>query len=220
MSDRQLISYPKSGRTWLRYILTQLDLVRYVEFHHDGFEFSDPRMEPHNFDRPARLRRYAEQRIVYLERDPRDVMVSLYFQITGRMRDIYDYQGTISAFLRDEYFGAGTLKQFREMWAELAPALCCLKVTYEECHRDMTLVTQRILGFYGFEIPRARLSEVITAAQFERMRLVEQTRKVTDPWLRPRNEAPKLRRGKVGGFREELSEADIAYLDSVFGDQL
>jgi hypothetical protein len=37
------------------------------------------------------------------------------------------------------------------------------------------------------------------------------------PWLRKRNGTPKVRKGKVGGFRTELSKEDIVYLNEVFG---
>ena len=37
--QRQFVSYPKSGRTWIRYILTQLGLDPHIQFHHDRFEF-------------------------------------------------------------------------------------------------------------------------------------------------------------------------------------
>jgi hypothetical protein len=54
-----------------------------VRFHHDGFEYNDGARPPLDFDFAARLRRSAHvDRIVYLHRDPRDVMVSLFFQVT------------------------------------------------------------------------------------------------------------------------------------------
>jgi hypothetical protein len=80
---RQFVSYPKSGRSWLRYILAQLGLLEYIEFHHDRFEFSDIGELSHDFDLAERLRRYTNvKKLVYLERDPRDVMVRLCSKIT------------------------------------------------------------------------------------------------------------------------------------------
>ena len=49
------------------------------------------------------------------------------------------------------------------------------------------------------------------------MRKLEREGSHPEPWLRPRNGAPKVRRGEVGGFRTELSADDIAYLNDVFG---
>ena len=77
------------------------------EFHHDGFEFNDGAKPPHDFNQANRLSTYAKiDRLVYLERDPRDVMVSLYFQVTKRFKDFFRYEEDISTFIRDDYFGA------------------------------------------------------------------------------------------------------------------
>src|ERR1700704_240791 len=118
--NRHFVSYPKSGRSWIRYILAQLDLDRHIQFHHDQFEFNDGTRPQHDFDLARRLRDYAPvEKLVYLQRDPRDVMVSLYFQVTGRFRDLFGYEGNLSEFIWDDYFGAQILRQFRGMWLEI-----------------------------------------------------------------------------------------------------
>src|SRR5258708_31119145 len=118
--ERHFVSYPKSGRSWIRYILVQLDIEKQIVFHHDRFEFSDGAKVPHNFNLDERLQQYSRvEKLVYLERDPRDVMVSLFFQVTGRMKDVFEYKGSLSEFLRDDYFGAHNLKLFRKMWDEI-----------------------------------------------------------------------------------------------------
>src|SRR5258705_10176687 len=103
---RQFVSYPKSGRTWIRYVLSLLGVADQIRFHHDTFEFNNPAKPAPNLDFEERFQRYRSvEKIVYLYRDPRDVMVSLYFQVTGRFKDFFGYEGTISDFIRDEYFG-------------------------------------------------------------------------------------------------------------------
>ena len=47
---RELISFPKSGRTWLRYALHLLGVEETIRFHHDGFEYSDPTRPALDFD--------------------------------------------------------------------------------------------------------------------------------------------------------------------------
>src|SRR5262245_27338651 len=103
----QCISFPKSGRTWLRYMLTVLGHEGAVAFQHDGFEFNDGALPAHDFSLERRLAQYGVgDKIIYMDRDPRDVIVSLYYQVTGRFRDFFGYQGDVSAFIRDPYFGA------------------------------------------------------------------------------------------------------------------
>lgn len=215
--NRQFVSYPKSGRTWIRYILAQLGLDDRIAFHHDRFEFNDGNRPPHDFDLRGRLESYAAvDRLVYLERDPRDVMVSLYHQVTGRFRDFFSYEGTLSEFLRDDYFGAANLHRFRTMWDELVPRLGCLRISYEQCHRDIEGTIRTLLDYYDLRVDPDRLAEAVGRSGFDEMKRVEQSRTYEQPWLRPRNGAPKVRRGVVGGFRETLGPDDIAYLDAIF----
>ncbi|WP_169980194.1 sulfotransferase domain-containing protein [Tautonia rosea] len=215
--NRQFVSYPKSGRTWIRFLLTQLDLDPQIVFHHDRFEFNDGARPPHDFDLERRLRDYAQvDRLVYLERDPRDTIVSLYHQVTGRFRDFFAYEGTLSDFVRDDYFGAETLHRFRVMWAELADRLGVLRVSYEQCHEDLEGTVRRILDYYGFEVSPDRLAKAVQLADFDSMKRLEQSGTFAQPWLRPRNGAPKVRRGTVGGFRDALGPDDIAYLNTIF----
>ncbi len=215
---REFVSFPKSGRTWIRYLLGQLGVDRGIAFHHDRFEFNDGAKPPHDFDLAARLAHYRNvDRLVYLERDPRDVMVSLYHQVTGRFREFFGYDGTVSEFIRDDYFGAANLDRFRRMWHEIARERGFPVVTYEECHADPAAVVRRIVDYYGFAVDDAAIASAVEASTFERMKAVEAADDFPEPWLRPKSGFPKVREGKVGGFREVLARDDVAYLDAIFG---
>jgi hypothetical protein len=50
------------------------------------------------------------------------------------------------------------------------------------------------------------------------MKELERSGTFPEPWLRLMNNAPKVRQGLIGGYRDALSEDDIAYLNGVFGD--
>lgn len=217
MNRLQLVSYPKSGRSWVRYALTQLGHGRNVLFQHDGFEFNDGSRPPLDFDVARRRTVYAPpRRVVYLAREPRDIIVSLFHQITGRFRDFFGFQGDISAFIRDDYFGAHNLHRFQQMWDRLCSEGVALKVSYEECHADFQHTLARIVGHYGLDVDAGRLRMAAEAASFENMREVESSGAFPEPWLRLRNGAPKVRQGKVAGYLDVLSPIDIAYLDGVF----
>lgn len=213
----QFVSYPKSGRTWIRYILSQLKCDHLIHFHHDHFEFSDGAKPPHSFSVSSRLEHYADnEKLTYLERDPRDLMVSLYHQIVGRFGDVFEYRGNISEFIRDDYFGAENLARFREMWAVIVERRGFLKISYEACHRDTNSVMRQILSYYEIEVSQEQLSEAIDKGSLDNMKKVEASMQFPEPWLRYRNESPKVRLGRIGGFREALTAADIAFLNGVF----
>jgi hypothetical protein len=215
--QREFVSYPKSGRTWIRYVLYRLGVENLIRFHHDGCEFSGPVGEPLALDFTARLHRAREAGpIVYLSRDPRDLIVSLYFQITGRMRDIYSFDGDISSFIRDEYFGAGNLYAFHRQWSELCRRGLALHVTYEACHRKLEDVIRQILDWYGLSVANREVRAACESAEFQRMQEVELSGRFEYPWLRPRNGATKTRQGVVGSHAASLPADDIAYLNRLF----
>lgn len=214
---RNLISYPKSGRTWLRYIFLQLKVLDSIRFHHDYCEFNDGSCPPLNFDVQRRIDEYAAvDKLVYLKRDPRDVMVSLYHQITGRYGDIFDFKGTISEFIRHDYFGAHNLLAFRQMWAEISRHRQVHRVTYEECHADLTAVVRRLLAYFELSVDESLLRVAIANADFQSMKAVEMSEQFPRHWLRPQNGSPKVRRGKAGGYMDVLSDSDVEFLNQVF----
>ena len=215
---REFVSYPKSGRSWLRFILAQLGHADSMKFHHDGFEFNSAAKPPHDFDLSARLHRYGRvDKLVYLERDPRDVMVSLFFQVTGRFQDFFRFQGTLGDFLRDSYFGAHNLKRFREVWAELSHQRSFLVISYEACHADPRALVQRLLDYYELVSPANDLEKAVVSSQFDKMQALEQSGQFPQPWLQLRNQSAKVRRGKIGGYRDYLDSDSLSYLNDLFG---
>ena len=215
---RQFISYPKSGRTWIRYILSRLGVEKKIVFHHDTFEYNDGSKPPPQLDFSIRLQKVKNiDKIVYLARDPRDIMVSLFFQITGRFRDFFSFNGSISEFIRDDYFGAKNLKLFRDQWDAISSSGYALKVTYEDCHSDLLGVMRSILEYYEIDYSEENLTLAISDATFSKMREVEQHRTFELPWLRPRNSSFKMRKGIIGGFHDHLGLDDILYLNNCFG---
>jgi Sulfotransferase domain len=214
--NRQFVSYPKSGRSWIRYILHCLGVQNRIQFHHDGCEFSHPAKPQLALDFAARLEQHGDgTRIVYMRRDPRDVMVSLYFQICGRMGDVYEFDGDISAFIRDSYFGAANLIEFDRQWRELCRRGLALAVTYEECHSSIETVMRKILDWYELDASDEALRAACADATFQKMHAVERNGKFDEPWLRPRNGAAKTRRGIVGGYVDFLSAADLALFEQL-----
>jgi Sulfotransferase domain len=188
---RELISFPKSGRTWLRYALRLLGVEEAILFHHDGFEYNDPTRPPLDFDFRARRRRtLGVDNVVYLERDPRDIMVSLYHQITGRHQQVFDYHGTLSEFIRDPYFGARNLAEFRRQWNQICASGTVLRISYEDLHSDFGNVVRAVLSCYELHCPTVDLDELTKKCSFRAMREVEERGDFPDIWLRLQNGHP------------------------------
>ena len=77
---RIFISYPKSGRTWLRMMLSEIDKKKDFKFTHLMANPWFTTTTPDHFVLPS----YKKDLAVFLHRDPRDVVVSQYHQIHKR----------------------------------------------------------------------------------------------------------------------------------------
>ncbi|APH72668.1 sulfotransferase domain-containing protein [Aquibium oceanicum] len=211
---RLVVSFPKSGRTWLRYGL-HLAGHPNVPFTHDGFEYNDGAKPPLDFDPTRRIVDYKNHdRIIYIERDPRDTIVSLFHQITGRFHDFFGYTGDISSFIRDPYFGVHNLIQFQEMWRGLSAKLPVLIASYEDMSADYTAVFKRVTTHLDLPVSDSVLASIGNRTSFSAMKEVEQAQRFDRPWLQPRMGAPKVRRGKVGNYLDELSASDVTYIEN------
>lgn len=242
--DAFLISYPKCGRTWLRALLGKYVLGNGTD--RDPLEVqkltrADPHFatlavthddEPH-WKPPEKLSRdkraYVGKKVIFLTRDPRDTLVSNYFQYTRRggaefTRD--SFAGGISSFIRHDIGGLRGLVGFYNIWAECrsVPA-AFLHITYEELTEDTKAVLQRCLDFLQWpQHEPAFLDEVVAFGSFANMRRLEETDALNSVRLRPQQvddpESFKVRRGKVGGYVDYLSAKDIAFIDAFLDDQL
>lgn len=213
-----LVSFPKSGRTWLRVMLDAAGLD--IDCTHD---FSGHRGQRHFSDMGGDKSAYKDRRVILLVRDPRDVVVSGYFQATKRL-DVYS--GSISDFIRDPKHGIEKIVIFNSEWlaASKVPRDFCL-IQYEEMHARLAEVLERVIRFVDPSLPIPNLDEIIETGRFENMREKESRGEFAKTYggiLKPGDisdpESFKCRKGKVGGHTEYLSADDIAYCDQVMHD--
>ena len=204
-----VISFPKSGRTWLRFMLDQLGLP--VKFSHEHAE----RGASLEYTREnIRLSRY--KRVIFLHRNPLDTLVSYYHQFT----DVDPrFSGSLSQFVRDPAYGIRYLLEFNKAWLEAADRFdAFLPVSYEELRADTAPQLRQIVDFLGHSAVTGRAIErAIRTGEFEAMRKLEESGTLAKLYPRKfakagaRRDERKVRAGKVGGYRDELSQEDVDY---------
>ena len=152
-----------------------------------------------------------------MTREPKDLICSLYHQIIGRFNDFYNYEGTISEFIRDPYFGAENILKFRNLWRQLKEQLPenILVIDYADMHSNSFYTLEKICDHFNFNVSKPFLELASRNSTFIKMRSVEESNSYNAPWLRPRNGFLKTRKGMQGSYKEELSETDIIYLDEL-----
>jgi hypothetical protein len=168
------------------------------------------------------LRYIGDRRRVFLVRDPRDTVVSHYFQVSKRARRQADYEpGAIGDFVRDPLLGVERILGFMRACAasleeDPGPALV---LSYEILHRDATGALGSALGFFGASIGEDDLGAAVEYGHFANMQRLEHegaldggnrrlaARDPSDP------DSFKTRRGEIGAYREYLVEEDVAFVE-------
>jgi hypothetical protein len=189
------------------------------------------RKRPHELS-PTR-EKLAGKKVILLARDPRDVIVSYYHHKKNRepLRDFWwfqkkrkethsRFQGTLAEFLEQEIGGFDTLLRYYAVWekARHTPASFLL-VRYEDLQADPAGQLRRVLDFIGLpQITDAEVKEAVEYASFRNMRKIESGEEVKSFKLKAGDvndpNSYKVRRGKVGGYRDELTPDQIARLDA------
>jgi Sulfotransferase domain len=247
-----ILSVPKSGRTWLRaflcaYFCKRFGLEftlrpdRYHEhriprliFSHDLFEH---RTKGDRWDRVRGKyliprRELDRAKIILLVRDPRDCFVSLYLQLTRRDPNapLRLRQKTVSEMLRDRRFGVHAIINAMNDWInEFSGQENFSLVRYEALRASPAEYFRDLLAMLGEASADANIfQEALEFSRFENMQKLEAAGAFDSNILHPGDvrdpESFKVRRGKVGGYREYLSVEDqqyaataLAELDPRFG---
>lgn len=240
--EQFVVSFPKSGRTWLRVLLGAAEAHRHgatIEAEVAAWLSQEvptldgrPVLFTHALseegaDEPAAhlelFQRYiGDRRRLFLVRDPRDVVVSYYFQRVKREDRPTGLPADLSAFVRHPDYGIDRILSFlaacqRSLEEDPGPALL---LTYEDLHADAAGALARVLAFFGVpDAPRDVLEAAVHYARFDNMRELEtaSTLAKTNDKLRaidPNDpETFKTRKGKVGSYVEHLSPEDVAFVE-------
>ena len=260
-ADVSVISYPKSGKTWLSYMATSYiadylgcapsaarhivnkGFLRTLSPEAQGLYIkevircrTEDRWAPlirflhlESIDQPffalKPIRPPSTSCNVLLLRDPRDIVVSHFHHVVTKNSGVVDALGRkrklpddyeIGEFIRSDFLGIRHILHYAERWSRWA-AKNGAPIFYYEDFVGATKATLRdfllAVGVSGIEPPLIRKS--IDDAAFDRMaeaelRLHEKLGvKGTKPSRR------RMRKGKVGGFVEEVSKDDAVYMTRV-----
>ncbi len=210
-----VVSFPKSGRTWLRVMLDELGVP--CSYSHDRSSHKEALHLEELGDPGFGL---VADRFVFIHRDPRDTAVSGYFQATKRLRN---YDDDISAFIRDPHHGIEKIARFNLGWLTGSPGQKPVyALSYEELTAHPQTTLQALVDWLGVEVTTKALETVVADNTFDKMQKREVSGFYADRYgsalKRPDENSTdglKVRRGQVGGFRDDLAEKDIAYCDAV-----
>ena len=246
-ADVAVVSFGKSGRTWLRTLLwhfyqQRLDLseASFAGFGSGGFKKGkamprlffthDNYLKDYTGNADTKVD-YAGKKVVLLVRDPRDTGVSQYFQWKFRMRDakkaLNDYPDPAADLSAHDFLvhaGGGVPKiiDFLNVWIRArAEVEDLLVVRYEDLRHNTPGELGRVLRFIGEEPSDAEIAECTAYASVDNMRALETKRTfwLAGSRMRAKDKANpdsfKVRRAKVGGWRDYLSDTEAAEIEAL-----
>jgi hypothetical protein len=218
-ADVFLGSYPRSGNTWLRFLLLEILTGKSAEFRrtndllpdvgaHKGVSPLLPNngrlLKTHESYRPE------YKKAIYLVRDARDVVSSEYAFQTSRGWFEGSLDEYVQSFARGHVSGYGSWQSHVSSWVDspLASNGNLLLLRFEDMRRDTATTLSKICVFLGVEIKAGDIERAIESNSLERMREKEKKN--------PQRVSQKGRfvgSGSVEGWRSKLSDAQVQMIE-------
>jgi len=234
-NDAFIASYPRSGNTWLRFVL--FDIL--VSGQSSGFDEVNHIIPDVGLHQPAipllpgagRLIKTHEpfqkeyRKAIYLVRDARDVVLSefAYQKALGWIPD--DFETFLQQFVRGEVNPFTAWHEHVPDWidSKLAQTPNFLLIKFEEMRRNTEQTVVQVLDFLGVEVDRQVVVAAIANNTLKKMQEKEQKSpqlSSTAPSANGSEESRFIRSGSIAGWRNRLSLEQVGLLEDKAGPVL
>jgi hypothetical protein len=229
--DIFLVSFPKSGNTWTRFLLANLRFPdQPATWANINRLIPDPTVTTKkDFDRMPRPRiikshecfdpRYP--RVVYIVRDPRDVVVSQY-HYHRKIRKIEDdspMEKFVTRFLAGETCPHGSWGQNVSTWlttSEGTPRFLLLR--YEDLVADTARELAKVVAFLDLSAGPEQIAQAVERSSADRMRQLEKRQPDKNELMKgSRKDLSFVRAAGSGGWRSDLPAPMVAQIEAAWG---
>jgi len=234
-SDFFLVSYPKSGNTWLRFILgnlksTAADPITFANLearvpsiygvaNSDLLTLASQRIlkshEPFQPEYP---------RVLYVVRDPRDVAVSYYhYQIRRRtLSEQVSLEHFVGEFVAGRTDAFGTWKRHVDSWLGARQnGANAVVIRYEDLLSRPVETLVPALAELGFPASEEEVRKSVEISSVAKMRKAEA--QLGHRWTdgrTSRNDIPFVRSATAGQWREQLNSSSVAQIQDAWGSTM
>jgi len=240
-NDVFLVGHPKSGNTWLAYMLA---IMLYRDVHNQINLANIGEFIPYIHGEDSAIKRYRNimtprifrnewpkysslyPKSIYLIRDPRAVLVSYYYHYSTVMPE---QKMTLPSFV-DAYLADGAIKHFEPalmrwdkqvlQWLERSKCQAVQIIKYENLINERRQELELLADFIGISTAQKEISLAVARGDFKAMQINEEKYGIESYPAEMGKRGRFIRRGKADGWKEEMPEYLAAQIESQFAEVL
>ncbi|WP_368901576.1 sulfotransferase domain-containing protein [Oceanobacillus oncorhynchi] len=223
--DICLVAYPKSGNNFLLFLVATLLYRKKMDWATKGEMIQNVASEPiENLPSPHLVWSHdsydpSYPQVIYLVRDPRDVVISYYHHFQKYHGESRDFDAFFAAFMKGDIV-PGMWDTQIESWLDNQEKVKkgFLLVKYENLLADAAKEAKRIINFLHLDRTEQEINEAVHWASFDNMKALEEKQKehingssqFTNPTL------PFVREGKANKWKSVLSQEQQQQINKAF----
>ena len=221
--DLLLVSYPKTGSTWIRYFLYSLltqkidNAIQNIDSMNEAMpEFANASFfNQWRFNECPRIVKthqkyilpFRQNRSVLIVRDPRDIVISYYYYLIGLKSR--HFQGTVSDVLQHREFGVEAFFKHYSSWKDHV----CLTIRYEDLKDNPYDEFSKLIQFFGIKRSEQDICLAIETASFRSMLKAQNKSSILKTEFRKGYQF--VRSGKKQQWCDLFNEQDMNFYESL-----
>ncbi|GAA0486481.1 sulfotransferase domain-containing protein [Salinibacillus aidingensis] len=236
-NDIFIASYPKSGNTWMRFLLANLiyskqriDFANIEDFIVDIYKRKNNEIKrnndinifkTHSYFRP-KFTKYKSNKVVYIVRDVRDVIISYYQYVQKRKNTSIEFNDFYNQFLAGDIDNYGTWGENVGSWLGASKGNSnFLLIKYEDMLEDIYSEMIKVCDFLDLNVNKSELTMAIEKSSFDNLQKSEVEVQNKAEELKNTNQNIKFfRSGKKGQWNDYLTKKQIEILESQYSNLL
>lgn len=239
-ADSVIVSFPKSGRTFVRAMVARLFQRRFGIDERSLLEFPALRRTPSEVPRllfthagdamrtPGEISvdpaDYAAKKLVLIARHPGDIAVSRYHHLGHRSRDKVRKrlaEQPLETFVWAEQGGIPSIITFLNQFASV-PGVTIIR--YEDFLDDPATCLGQLASAIGLRAGKQDIDDAVEFGALPNLKKLETQGYFTSSRLRPARkgdaQSAKVRQGTSGGYRAQLGDAEADRIDAYLREHL